>query len=100
MTVYGINGESIMDDVNTINEYLTLIFKETGRANLLSEDLKKWGNRVYNLTIGELIVKFELSYNESELKVRKYFESEMLPINSKFHFSNNLYDYPIKGEQI
>jgi len=44
MAVYGINGNDIMDDVNTINEYLTLIFKETGRANLLSKDLKKWGN--------------------------------------------------------
>lgn len=98
MAVYGINGESIMDDVNTINEYLTQIFKETRRANLLSNDLKKWGNRVYNLTIGELIERFDLSYKESELNVKKYFESEGLLINHKFHYSNNLYDYPIKDE--
>ncbi len=98
MAVYGINGNDIMDDVNTINEYLTLIFKETRRANLLSKDLKKWGNRVYNLTIGEIVVKFDLSYKESEMKVRKYFESEGLTINHKFHYSNNLYDYPIKEE--
>ena len=98
MTVYGINGESIMIDVNKIDDYISGIFKETGRANLLSEDLKKWGNRVYNLTIGEIVVKFELSYKESEISVRKYFESEGLKINHKFHYSNNLYDYPIKDE--
>ncbi len=100
MAVYKLNGANIMSEQNEIEDYISQIFNETGRANLLTDNLKKWGNRVYNLTIGEVIEKFELSYNESELKVRKYFESEMLPINSKFHFSNNLYDYPIKGEQI
>ncbi len=98
MAVYEINGANIMTDVNKINDYISQIFKETGRANLLTEDLKKWGNRVYNLTIGEIVIKFELSYKESELKVRKYFESEGLTINQKFHYSNNIYDYPIKEE--
>lgn len=96
MAVYSINGANIMNDANKIDDYISKVFKETGRANLLSEDLKKWGSRVYNLTIGEIIERFEMSYEESESKVKEYFISEGLLINHKFHFSNNIYDYPIK----
>lgn len=108
MAVYELKGANIMSERNKIKNFIDQIFKETGRANLIidnlnelgnrTDDLKKWGNRVYNLTIGELIEQFDLSYKESESIVRKYFESNNLPINHKYHFSNNLYDYPIKEE--
>jgi len=84
-----------MSERNKIDNFINEIFKETRRANLLTEDLKKWGNRVYNLTVGEIVERFDKSYDESELIVRKYFESNNLPINQKFHFTKNLYDYPI-----
>lgn len=98
MAVYGINGANIMDDVNKIDDYISHIFAETRRANLLTEDLKKWGSRVYNLTIGEISERFNLNYGESEGIVKEYFKSKGLLINHKFHYSNNLYDYPIKDE--
>lgn len=95
MAVYRINGAKIMTEQNKINKHIDDIFKETGRANLLIDDLKKWGNRVYNLTIAEIVERFDKSYDESEGIVRKYFEGNNLPINHKFHFSKNIYDYPI-----
>lgn len=99
MAVYELKGAKIMSERNKIENFVDQIFKETRRANLLTEDLKKWGNRVYNLTIGELIEQFDLNYKESESIVRKYFESNNFPINHKYHFSKNLYDYPIKMEE-
>lgn len=93
MTVYMNNQTTVTDE---ITNYLNEQFTKTGRAKLLTLDLKKWGSRIFNLTVGELIVKFDIEYVKSLEIVHKYFKSNGLKINSKFHYSHNLYDYPIK----
>ncbi len=98
MTVYGVNMTNRTEQTDDFEQFISDQFSKTGRASLINQDFKKWGNRVFNLTIGELVERFELSYNDSLSHVRKYFKSEGLKVKPKYHYSNNLYDYPIKEE--
>lgn len=96
MTVYGINE---LEQNKEVELFMSAQFTKTGRAKLLEQDLMKWGNRIFNLTIGEVIERFELSYKESQQIVYKYFKSESLPLElSKTTFTNNIFDYAIKEE--
>ena len=96
MAVYEINGANIMNDANKIDDYISKVFKETGRAVLFNQDKSKWQHRIFNLTVAEIVDKFGIELQESIHIVQRYFVSNGLNVKSKTYYSHNLYDYPIK----
>lgn len=71
----------------------------TQRHLLLHNDLDKWGCRVFNLTVGEVLDEFDMVYRDAHKHAVKYFKDNKLPLNMKTTFDNTLYDYSIMLEE-
>lgn len=94
MTVYGLN---VNNQSNEVELFLSQLAKETSAANLLNEDLNKYGCRIFHLFEAEVMNKFNIPLKETYRIVFEFFKNNELSIDiNKKTFTSNLFDYSIK----
>lgn len=83
-----------------IEKYIKEQMDKTGRHVLLYNLLNEWGCRVFNLTVGEVLNEFDLTYKDAHKHVVRYFKEYQLPLSMKSNgFNDKLFDYSIMLEE-